>query len=441
MLTMKKIFLFVLLLNVISVYSDYTFLTPPFTPVMSSGAPIPVGFRYPSAAGYTRNDTGWIYTFGGLQDGNIISSAVYRYNINTDTWNLETNLPDGGFWISAAARIGNMLYNIGGTYTTALNQCLPRVKIYDVISGTWSSGTPMIYGRCFHAVTAYQDSLIYCAGGWGYPGGVTYGDVYLYNAISDQWRTATNMPAPRSGGVLAVCNDTLVYVCGGPEWYNPSALSTIFRGVVSQSDRSVITWDSSGQVYPGGVRNSIYGASWGSKGVIVSGGYQVSQATNQVYVYSSGRNQWTQQPNMTITRTDHGSASVNIGNVWKFVMVSGTSTRTVTTTSVNILTDTIFFVPVKHEQEIIPESYSLHQNYPNPFNPVTVIIYEVPYESRINIAVYNSLGILIETLFDGNSKPGTYSVNFFSEKYSSGIYFCRLISGNVNKTIKMILVK
>ena len=439
---MKKIILFILLLNIVTVFSDYSYLTPPFTSVMTTGADIPVGYRYPSAAGFTRNDTGWIYTFGGLTDGSVISSSVYRYNIKTNTWNLETNLPDGGFWISAAARIGNKLYNIGGTYTTALNQCQPRVKIYDVNTGTWSSGTSMPYGRCFHAVTAYQDSIIYSAGGWGYPGGVTYNDIYLYNAISDSWRPATNMPAPRSSGVLAVCNDTLVYVCGGPEWYNPSALSTIFRGVVSQSDRSVITWDSSGQVYPGGVRNSIYGASWGSKGVIVSGGYQVSQATNQVYVYSSGRNQWTQQPNMTIIRTDHGSASVNIGNIWKFVMVSGTSNRSSTnSTSVNILTDTIFFVPVKQNGTVIPEEFSLSQNYPNPFNPITVIKYEVPVESKVNISVYNSLGVLIETLFDGNSKPGVYAVNFNVEKLSSGVYFCRLISGDVNRTIKMMLVK
>jgi len=144
---MKKLLVLLILIFISTNYSENNLLNPPFIPVMTSGANIPVGFRYPSACSYVRNDTGWIYTFGGLQDGNIISNSVYKYNMRTDTWILETTLPDGPFWISASERIGNKLYNFGGTNALFLNNCQPRVKIYNAVTGSWSSGSPMVQGE------------------------------------------------------------------------------------------------------------------------------------------------------------------------------------------------------------------------------------------------------------------------------------------------------
>ncbi len=432
-------------------FSDNTFFNPPFIPVMTSGANIPTGLRYPGAAGYSRVDSAWVYVLGGLQDGNVITNTVYRYNVLADSWSTLTNFPDGSFWISAAAVVGNKLYSLGGTYTLALNECTPRVKIYNLVTNTWSSGANMPFGRVFHSVCSYQDSLIYTAGGWGFPSGSVSNDVYLYNVNTDSWRPASNMPAPRCGGVLAVTGDTLVYVCGGAEWFNPAARNTVFRGIISQSDRSVITWDSTGTVYPGGVRNSIYGASWGNKGVIVSGGYQVSTVTNQCYVYSPGANQWTIQPNLLTPKTDHGAASVNIGNVWKFISVTGTSNRSGSNSNtVNILTDTMSAITgINNNGNVIPNAYNLEQNYPNPFNPSTKIRFQIPLSRGVsggrgvftNIYVYDILGQKVATLVNEQLKPGSYEVTFDASNLPSGTYFAKLTAGDFVKTIKLLLVK
>jgi hypothetical protein len=303
----------------------------------------------------------------------------------------------------------------------------------------------MPYGRVFHSVTVYQDSLLYCAGGWGFPGGAVYSDVYLYNSISNSWRPASSMPAPRAGGVLAVSNDTLVYVCGGPDWTNPAARNTVFRGVVNQSDRTQITWDSAGAVYPVGVRNSIYGAAWGSKGVIVSGGYQVSSVTNQCYVYSPGANTWTAQPTLLAPKTDHGAASVHIGNIWKFVSVTGTSNRSGSnSTTVNILTDTMTVITaINNNGNSIPNSFQLKQNYPNPFNPETKIKFDISGSSAAQtfLSVYDILGREVAVLVNDQLKPGTYEVTFNSSNLPSGTYFAKLTSGEYSSTIKMLCLK
>jgi N-acetylneuraminic acid mutarotase len=427
-------------------YEDYFSLIP----VMSSGTPMSsgTGVRYPGAAGFTRNDSAWVYIMGGLLDGSIITSNCYRYNVLSDTWESIAPLSDGPIWISAGARLGNKIYNIGGTNALALNNAQTRVQVYDVSTGTWSTAAPLIYGRTFHAVCSYQDSLIYVAGGWGYPGGLAYNDVYLYNAISNTWRQASSMNEARAGGVLAVSGDTLVYVCGGPNWTNPSAKNIVYRGVIRQTNRALIIWDTLGAVYPPGARNSIYGASWGSKGIIVSGGYTVSSPNygNECYVYSPGLNQWTQMPNLLSGRTDHGAASVKKGNVWKFINAAGTNNRSgASLTTVNILTDTI--LPITSINQIsnkIPETFKLGQNYPNPFNPVTKFNFEVPdgfANKDIKILLHDVTGRLISVLSNGRYNPGRYEVQFNGTYFPSGIYFYTLSTDNIKVTRTMMLVK
>src|SRR4030095_3645523 len=108
--------------------------------------------------------------------------------------------------------------------------------------------------------------------------------------------------------------------------------------------------------------------------------------------------------------------------------------------SINFWKDPIGIRPIS---EIVPESYNLYQNYPNPFNPVTKIHFDVPHSNNSNVVllIYNELGAEIETLLNQKLSPGTYEAEWDASNYSSGVYFCRLISGDYVKTQKMILSK
>ena len=78
-----------------------------------------------------------------------------------------------------------------------------------------------------------------------------------------------------------------------------------------------------------------------------------------------------------------------------------------------------------------PDKYELYQNYPNPFNPSTIISYQLPYDSRVTIKIYNILGKEVSSLFDGFQTAGYYENRFSAEgingrTLSSGMYIYRL---------------
>lgn len=93
------------------------------------------------------------------------------------------------------------------------------------------------------------------------------------------------------------------------------------------------------------------------------------------------------------------------------------------------------------DNHIIPLEFTLKQNFPNPFNPITTIAYQIPKAGKVNISIYNIKGELIKTMVNEAKTPGSYSVNWLSSDYSSGIYFYKLTAGNKTFTKKMLLLK
>jgi len=88
--------------------------------------------------------------------------------------------------------------------------------------------------------------------------------------------------------------------------------------------------------------------------------------------------------------------------------------------------------------------FELMQNYPNPFNRTTEISFTA--EEPVKIQIFNALGQLLyawkfpvavperQVLFwDGSDQWGRV--------LSSGIYFCRIVSGTHSRQIKMVLLR
>jgi hypothetical protein len=89
----------------------------------------------------------------------------------------------------------------------------------------------------------------------------------------------------------------------------------------------------------------------------------------------------------------------------------------------------------------IPSEYSLRQNYPNPFNPSTQIEYSLKNDGKVTINIYNVLGEQVTSLINGFQAAGNYKVVWNASRFSSGIYFYRIKSGDFNQIKKMVLIK
>ncbi|MEA3286914.1 MAG: T9SS type A sorting domain-containing protein [Candidatus Marinimicrobia bacterium] len=84
------------------------------------------------------------------------------------------------------------------------------------------------------------------------------------------------------------------------------------------------------------------------------------------------------------------------------------------------------------EQELKPTELTLHAAYPNPFNPELTVSFTVMGETlhATSLQVFDVNGRFVETLYDGSTDAGMYTVKWNGDKHPSGIYFIRLSSGN-----------
>jgi len=95
----------------------------------------------------------------------------------------------------------------------------------------------------------------------------------------------------------------------------------------------------------------------------------------------------------------------------------------------------------------LPEQFELFQNYPNPFNPSTVIRYNIPAKSHVNITIFDMLGREVATLVDEVQAASSYRVDWNARGMSSGMYFYRILarsqdgSGSFSATKKLILMR
>jgi hypothetical protein len=98
------------------------------------------------------------------------------------------------------------------------------------------------------------------------------------------------------------------------------------------------------------------------------------------------------------------------------------------------------------EDAIVPREITLQQNYPNPFNMETEIVYKIPGDGMVRLAIYNLQGQLIRTLVDAHQASGRKTVTWDGRdengrEVSSGVYVCRVKMDGLMDMKKMILQK
>ena len=97
---------------------------------------------------------------------------------------------------------------------------------------------------------------------------------------------------------------------------------------------------------------------------------------------------------------------------------------------------------VRQLVQTAPLTFALSQNYPNPFNPSTNIQFTVAHSGPTSLRIYNVLGQLVTTLYQGMAQAHeNYTFNVSMDRYASGVYFYTLQQGSSILTKKMLLLK
>ncbi|MBN8569311.1 MAG: T9SS type A sorting domain-containing protein [Ignavibacteria bacterium] len=93
----------------------------------------------------------------------------------------------------------------------------------------------------------------------------------------------------------------------------------------------------------------------------------------------------------------------------------------------------------------VPMKFDLSQNYPNPFNPSTKINFDLPFDSKVQIKVFDITGREMTQLVNETKTAGYHTVQFNASNMASGVYFYMISANGGNqsfvKTMKMVLVK
>jgi len=90
----------------------------------------------------------------------------------------------------------------------------------------------------------------------------------------------------------------------------------------------------------------------------------------------------------------------------------------------------------------IPARFELNNNYPNPFNPSTDISFTVDKNGPASLRIYNLLGQLVMTVYEGNAQAHqAYSFNVNMDRFASGVYFYTLQQASNSITKKLLLLK
>ena len=420
------------------------------------GQSMPIPRYYGASVMYSKNDTTWLYVFGGdttsLGDA---TNACLRYNVNMDSWEYIDTLP-APLRVNSAARLGDKLYTMGGFDSRPPAAATKKFYEYDINSNIWTELPELPESIYFHKAVGYQDSLIYIIGGVNSDSSNFLSRVILFNTISREYRDATPLPEQRANFGVAILNNN-IFMTGG--FYSNDSLSdkTIIASI-DPVDHALLNYSfgvDSTSNYPIQVQ-SHFGYPKGNDKIVFFGG---SSSFGFSPVKSSFALKLPETVfdtvsvdipiNITAFYAGYSYSSINPGidSALTVVFAGGVTLGPSITGECWVYKDTILTTSISETGENVLTGFSLKQNYPNPFNPSTIIEFEIPEQSFVKLEIYNPIGENISTIVSEELAAGSYSYKWHASGLSSGVYFYRLTANGrlsnsgFKQTKKLLLMK
>ena len=95
----------------------------------------------------------------------------------------------------------------------------------------------------------------------------------------------------------------------------------------------------------------------------------------------------------------------------------------------------------EEEDQGFPEAFELGQNYPNPSQSVTTIEYALPYESEVDLSIFDVLGRRVLRLVLKRQNAGRHEVTANLITLPAGVYYYRLMTESQSLTRSLVILK
>ncbi len=433
---MKKLLSIIILIGTygLSIAQNYTVatvteLSPMIEPVANNAV----------AEGWA-NDTGYVYSFGGIDSTKLWSGIhlrSFRYNSVTDIWDTIPSLPDTLGKIAAGASwVDSIIYIIGGyhVYSNGNEASSDRVHRYDPRTNTYlSDGTPVPVPIDDHVQAVWNDSLIYVITGWSNTGNV--GNVQIYDPANDQWVVGT--PVPNNlykvfGASGTIIGNTIYYHGGALYGFNYPGQNSLRIGQINPSNPTQITWSSinTGNItYRSACFNAFNiphwfggsGTTYNYNGIAYNGSGGVDpNIDNYVWNNNAFDTIQTAGPNMPMDL--RGVASINYYE--KYIAGGMASNQIVSSKTFKIEINATVGIKTAESKE--------YRIFPNPSNSKINLIFNNLREK--NIQLIDLLGNIAYEHFSSNSVEQIDVSN-----YQNGIYFLKVNENGKSSTQKVII--
>jgi hypothetical protein len=405
--------------------------------------------------GYSVSHDGSFAFIGAIGDrvNGPFSGSVYIFHNNGSNWTqIQKIFPNNAnasdmFGYSVSVKGNLAIVGARQAFGTVAKSGAAFVFRFDGL--TWQQEAKLISsdgaeGDFFGNSVSLSDNGVIVIGAYGNNGNTSNsGAAYIFEKIGSEWKQTAKLAASNGqsgdlfGFSVSICKqDVLVGAYQNINGMKYHGAAYIFSKVGTGWIQTAKLSDENGKAH------DFFGVSVAIQdSTVLIGASRVERDTlidvGAVYVFKKSSGNWT---NTNILRPENGKGYDQFGLA---VALENASSLIGSRLNDNgsIDSGTSYFINIDNKTPPeIPAVFALYQNYPNPFNPATVIKYSIPNPGLVTLTIYNILGQHVKTLVNDVKESGNYSFSFEAGNYTSGIYFYRLISGNLSVTKKMILL-
>ncbi|KAF0151920.1 MAG: branched-chain amino acid ABC transporter2C amino acid-binding protein [Ignavibacteria bacterium] len=361
-----------------------------------------------------------------LNDGRVVvtggnkTKSVEIYDPTNETWTLLDSLKRFHGSSATLSRLPNgSLLIAGGGKTKEISTC----ELYDFNIAKWAIVDSMNKPRANHTATALLNGLILVSGGSSATGKIEK-SCEFFDVRTMKWSIADSLKYPRylhsaillSNGNVLVLGDAIDSV----EVYNPHINKWDVNGEWKIRDATDVVLINNGDqilcIFKGSSYWSLYDTKLNKAVFTKKLGGQDDNAIlvklNEKNAIRVGGRKWI---------NDFSAIPSNLCYLYDYSM-----------TNIN-----------RREENPMNNEVVNINCYPNPFNSstrVNVNIYS-QNKGKYSLAVYNSLGCKVKTLFENKYLNNSCSFNLDLSNMSTGVYFVQLVGEKLIKNIKILYVK